>query len=459
LSGWSRLALQWNGTNQNSYHFAMRDGSKVSIFHTESDGTQLNTDSAAGVVGLGADVGWQHIAAVADGTHLRVYHNGVDVSPTSPTSYDGTLWSAVGGFGVGDAADQPDANNRYVGYVDEVALWDEALDAGTLAAHYQNGSGGYFGALPASHLKGHWTFDDAGSISSLLTDTAVGDKNGTVAPGKADPIAVTGVIGGGIELQGTQAETAITAGSSADFDAESWTLSVWLKNHPEGTGWRTAAGFWSGTLFAHLGRDTGGTWGDHGGGATPSNDLIVNDEWYHVVSRRTPNGSANSLFINGVKQNVESTGAADLLGINEFVIGNKHVGAGNAFDGEMDDMSFWDDAISDEQILAMYNLSLPTAMGSPFGFNYDAAEVDMLFRIHQGQTSASVGTDQWEYADNLTAIAGVAQPGDLFEYGGITYLYLSDSGSGSGVRLVPEPGGLLLVCLGLIGLCLVKRRR
>ncbi|NQU25444.1 MAG: CotH kinase family protein, partial [Candidatus Nealsonbacteria bacterium] len=139
LYSWSRLALNWGGVGQ-AYHFALRNNNQVSLFHNQSNGTNQNVDGP-GMVQLGSAAGWQHIAGVADGTHLRVYYNGTQVASTT---YDGTIQSVAQGMGLGDMPVGGYGDSyRYQGYVDDLAVWNVALSSQQLASHHQAGPLGY----------------------------------------------------------------------------------------------------------------------------------------------------------------------------------------------------------------------------------------------------------------------------------------------------------------------------
>jgi hypothetical protein len=136
---WQRIALNWSGTADNSYHFSIRNNggfaNAVSLYHGESDGGQPNANG--GTVALNQ---WQHIAGVADGTTLRVYLNGEQVA-TAP--YDGTIHTSIAeGLGIGDSFSST-STIRYNGLLDELAIWNTPLTASQLLAHYQAGAAGY----------------------------------------------------------------------------------------------------------------------------------------------------------------------------------------------------------------------------------------------------------------------------------------------------------------------------
>ena len=155
LSGWGRLAMEWDGSGKNSLFFALRNGSQLSVFHVDQSGVQTNVDSPSGTVSLGDTAGWQHVAVVGDGQNLRLYHNGVEVSagaggnasvPT-PVPYSGTTKTLAAGLGLGDAAATPRPADAYRGYLDEVAMWEVALTPEQIASHYDAQEAGY-GLIP-----------------------------------------------------------------------------------------------------------------------------------------------------------------------------------------------------------------------------------------------------------------------------------------------------------------------
>jgi hypothetical protein len=302
-----------------------------------------------------------------------------------------------------------------------------------------------------AQLIGHWAFDNPTTTTTLLADTsAAGANNSGVFSAGTTPVGVAGVIGGAIDLQGNQT---ISVGSSPDFETTSWTTSMWV-NTDTLAGWRTAFGSWGGgpPNTVHLGLNDYDSWGDHGGGETSSNLSANINTWYHIVSRRSPAGQENSLWINGVKQTQTSTGAPATPGTSNVYIGTKN-GTENHFDGRMDDLGYFTRQLADGEIRAIYTLGLPASLGSTFDYNYDLSEADQLFAAYNSQGSAVVDTvDQWSYAAGLNAIApGGTVAGDLFTSNGRTYLLLSTSGSGSGLAFAQLPEPTTIVVWGMLG--------
>ena len=113
----------------NGYILRIVGGNRVQAWVLGSSGSSNVTGSTAVPVGS-----WHHVAAVYDGTRLTVY---VDGQP------DGSAVSAVApGAGSGDlrlGARGDDANQRFAGGLDEVAVYRTALTPEQIATHYLTG--------------------------------------------------------------------------------------------------------------------------------------------------------------------------------------------------------------------------------------------------------------------------------------------------------------------------------
>ena len=133
LSVWNRLVLNWAG--EHAYHLAIHHG-LLSLYHGQANGQYVFAEGGRVQTGR-----WYHVAGVArrndaepTGSSLEVYLNGRLVATTG---FDGTI-RTLGreGLGVGDSAGGTGARIRYRGYLDELAIWDRALGAGAILAHY-----------------------------------------------------------------------------------------------------------------------------------------------------------------------------------------------------------------------------------------------------------------------------------------------------------------------------------
>lgn len=83
---------------------------------------------------------WHHVATIADGKSIKNYFDGVFVNQTTATAsnYGSSTYNVhVGGGGAFDAT-----GNHFTGEIDEVAIFQKAISADRIAAHFKAGKEG-----------------------------------------------------------------------------------------------------------------------------------------------------------------------------------------------------------------------------------------------------------------------------------------------------------------------------
>jgi len=83
---------------------------------------------------------WHHVATIADGRSIKNYFDGVFINQTSATTANygtSTFNVHVGGGGAFDAT-----GNFFTGLIDEVAIFNKAIPAERIAAHFKAGKEG-----------------------------------------------------------------------------------------------------------------------------------------------------------------------------------------------------------------------------------------------------------------------------------------------------------------------------
>ncbi|MDQ2737858.1 MAG: LamG domain-containing protein, partial [Actinomycetota bacterium] len=78
---------------------------------------------------------WHQVAVVFDGANLTVYVDGLADGSTATTVTSG---AGSGDLRIGARGD--DANQRFSGGMDEVAVYDHPLSGGEIATHYLTGA-------------------------------------------------------------------------------------------------------------------------------------------------------------------------------------------------------------------------------------------------------------------------------------------------------------------------------
>ena len=139
---------------------------------------------------------WHHIATIADGKSIKNYYDGVLVGTggTTTANYGSSTFNVhIGGGGVYDAT-----GNFFSGQFDEVAIFDKAIPADRIAAHFKAGKEGgeapepvgearftqisFAGGQVTMQWEGTATLEEATQITGPWTTSANQTSPQTVAP-------------------------------------------------------------------------------------------------------------------------------------------------------------------------------------------------------------------------------------------------------------------------------------
>ncbi len=147
---WATFLKNWGGTKAGQFHFGLYDtGGQENIYIKQADGKTPNVSEPL-VFPLNS---WQHVAAVCDGTRVRLYRNGSEVASVT---YDGTLVAPIAtALGIGAKLNDDGTEPNYSlspgfwdGKMDDVALWNRGLGPDEITGIYLAGLAGK-GALEA----------------------------------------------------------------------------------------------------------------------------------------------------------------------------------------------------------------------------------------------------------------------------------------------------------------------
>ncbi|MFZ3077801.1 MAG: LamG domain-containing protein [Candidatus Aenigmatarchaeota archaeon] len=99
-----------------SWHITTTTDHKIYFAIYQSDTSYKQTITTSSI-----STDWNHIVAVADGSFVRLYINGIEAS--TPTAYDGTIHSTTQSVKIGWA----NSVGYFNGTIDEVRVWSRAL--------------------------------------------------------------------------------------------------------------------------------------------------------------------------------------------------------------------------------------------------------------------------------------------------------------------------------------------
>ncbi len=196
----------------------------IALLGSESTGSHLWRINSSGVAEFGVYNGvkfaptlpvgtWVHVASVYDGSNLKGYVNGVQIS-TALTSFN---FGAVKSLKLG-LKSSPANEEDFNGVLDDVRVYDRALSGVEV-------NDLYVGIIPpSSGMIGHYTFDDPSVQWNLLRvqDASTQGNNGELS---RVPTGVTGKIGEAFNFSGAgqeQVSTSQSKTSPAIFSVGAW---------------------------------------------------------------------------------------------------------------------------------------------------------------------------------------------------------------------------------------------
>lgn len=124
---------------------------------------------------------WQHVAMVRRSGTLYFYVNGVETTsvtstPNTPTNGRASIGTELDGSG------NPTSSRSYQGVIDELKVFDRALDASEITSDYNSGAGTY-GSSDANLVYGTHMDEGTGTtIDDYSTNNFTGTLSGTPKP-------------------------------------------------------------------------------------------------------------------------------------------------------------------------------------------------------------------------------------------------------------------------------------
>ena len=378
---------KWTGSAATSaYKIGVGRGYRLAFSTSDADGsTTVAMDNA-----LASDGIWRHVLISWNGSDVDFYKNGVlDSTKTNtrqPKIDDGSA------FSIGQDSD---GSGPFNGNIDEVMLFDSALNSSQVSDIYNNQSSRYFSngtkkllnlvinktgnpnrinmTVNCKTLKGSACFGRVGTwelsdgyddidnnlVGSWHLDNNPLDSSGNGNDGttSGNILNSTGRYNGSYEFDGETSHIEVPASTSINI-SKAITLSAWVK--PKGTNVypnriidKTGGGAaidyaltFGTTNKVHILMNAPG-WVDLGS----SVNAIPNNNWTYVSA--TYDGSYLSIYVNGIFDNgVAHTG--DIL-TNDLALRFGERGAGgHKFNGTIDEVRIWNRSLNADEVLENY---------------------------------------------------------------------------------------------------------
>jgi hypothetical protein len=393
-----------NGGWQERWKISLPDHGKP-VFTTHSGGACCSDMDSGTPLALDT---WTHVAMVHDGTNDKIYLNGA-LANTKAVS--GALDKTKYPLGIG--YDPIDNGSFFDGAIDDVLIFNEALDDAAIADLYDLQSTAP--TMPGD-LVAYYSFSGNGLDETAYNNHSSGSQLGIDRFGKANKSAV---------FNGTSTE--VTAANSPQLNTPQTTVSFWANpNSLPGTGEAFLLSFggwqerWKISLPPH-GKPVWTT--NHANGISDmdsgdGNELVVGT-WTHVVM--VHDGLKDKIYMDGALV-AEKDVVGDLDNtVHPFGIGYNPIDGGNWFDGYIDEVQIYKVALSDSEIADLYDQQSQPPMSS------DTEAPDAPLNLTASVSFNNVTLNWFPATDNVGVVAyNVYLEGVLAMTTGNTNAYFPD---------------------------------
>lgn len=348
-------------------------------------GSGSSVDITGGTYTIGV---WSHLAVVWNGSTATLYVDGFPVASETDT-YAANLDVP---FGIASYS-EPAGSNPFGGRVDEVAFYPSALSAAQILEHADNGFSSNPSEPYATMVAGdgatlHLRLDEQDSWRSVASNLgSLGSEgNGVHFPGATHQVPGALTAGGDTAMRYQRIDKGSTDGNYAtvlpnlpQLNTASFSWEAWVKPTAEGTGnaqcpvmnytpidgprsgwviWQRASTAGSGTFGWNLRMYSGDgsnrtidiNTGNGAGGYTVG-------QWQHLAVTFDENTQTAVFYVNGAVAGTQTSTNGNYLPNAGTVIpalGGFANGNDNPFDGEMDEVAFYDKALTSTQVAAHY---------------------------------------------------------------------------------------------------------
>jgi hypothetical protein len=306
VNSWVYLAGVFDGTNCWLY-----------VYSTNLDNATYGGTNLMAVSGLTPPL-TQLPITTAPGAPSGGWTNQIPGATFTPDTWDPIMFGATRGVG----------GNEYVGYLDEVAIYTNALTSGRIASHFDagtNGAGNYSAAVMADHPYMYWrmnapayTFPPAssfptaanyGSAGASMTNFNTLGTSAVYQPGTMPGVPGPSYNGSGFgDLTNACLFNGVRGAVDAGYNSalnpvgttNNFTLVAWFKGNPMDPGgrWNCLASHSDSSWKAQI--NNGTTYGHKG--VAPQVSIVpatfnVNDDKWHMYT-------FESTYTNGVSTNM-----------------------------------------------------------------------------------------------------------------------------------------------------------
>jgi parallel beta-helix repeat protein len=426
--------------------------------------------------------GWHHVAYTYTVGSQKLYRDGIEVGSTSYSDSSGTNANPfyIGNYDPG--------RYSFNGTIDEVRIWNRSLTADEIKELYESrvsygtqtnftlseqntgDTDVYYDFFRNGTVAGIWHFDEG--EGSYTFDDSGNNNTGTLENSTHGVPQWTTDCKYGSCLEFDGEGDYVSVSSVDDFKTLEMTVSAWIYpkelHSDDGKRKYILARAVSGNKHFRLGIDVGDDlfftmWNSTGEEACSlyTEIDVQKNQWSYVVAGF--NGTHCFTFLNGVKNTTNYTSPINYDIDEELTIGRRPGYTDQDFNGTIDEVRFWNRALSDEEILCHYgnncteagfnneSVTLPTGYHyyvsrASEGENYTTSALLLPLNVTEGVASCSLTSSSgWTYVYGIATTLQCSCIGD-----GTTHLYFDeiqhDDYNDTPIIFAANPSGYSIVC-------------
>jgi len=411
--GWQELTYYAQVQNDDNLGFYMNTGSTDRVVSTDADTFPIGT--------------WTHFSLVYDGSYMKIYQDGVEVKSTAAT---GAIATNNMRLGIGRDCDATCSNNAsyFNGNLDDFKIYNYARSPGQIIQDMN--AGHPIGGSPISSKLAHWKFDEGYGTTVNNSGTNGSTNNGTLSG--TTPWNNTGKYNKSLSCAGYSAGLCGVSASTASLNLPNqFTYTAWIyqdeygSGNPGSTGFHNHGGQWrtfSSSSNIALQMNGGSGWES----SLNSSEPIPLKQWTHVAIVYD-NGNAE-IFYDGVSKGSTTSAPSSLIAASGSVLMLTSQNNYYEFDGKMDDIKIFSDALTPEQVKLDMNAGASSNFGT--GVEEDIND-DPVMYFKMDEPSGNTAYDSGSAGNNATwSSTGTWEDGKINGAGDVTGKYLVHSTTG-----------------------------
>jgi hypothetical protein len=349
--------LNYNG---NSMFFELSAGNNLRFKVQNTSSTNIIDATCTGFA-LPLNT-WSHITVTLDGTNAYFYNNGAQIPACTTARSAGTVFNTPGQLYFGEL---PGGARLLQGSMDEVRIYNRALQPSEISTLYQSGSAKT--KAPSNlGLLGYWSMEDG--RGDKVTDFSGRGNTGTLTNFALSTTTSNWNSGAqcarGACLNFDGANDYVTSTASGIANLSAFTVSTWFKTTTTANSDMFSNGS-SASLgpyiritinrFAATGRVTFELRDDAGASPIAISTNAYNDgNWHHAVAVRNTN-TDHKLYIDGVQVGSDVATTIGATTVDRQCIGVLCRTSNSAyFTGSIDEVRVYSRALSPAEITSLY---------------------------------------------------------------------------------------------------------